>query len=137
MDVLECPSCRLIKPILRRAHPRLFTGSSRLSAPEWNRLAKLPAEQRTPEEDRQMADLLLLLSRDQWSFPALVYTEHIDDLVAHVAQMRFEAQQSLWRAIGQAATHILHEDDFEPLKWPLQSRELPLEYPRATVEGAK
>jgi hypothetical protein len=126
MVIYECATCAILKPILRRVHPRIFSGNPSLSTLEWSRLAELPAEKRTPEEELQMADLLLSLSRDELCFSALVYTKHLDGLLAKVMQLQLSVEKQLWLEIGHAAKLVLREDEFELLEWPRPQFEVPV-----------
>jgi hypothetical protein len=110
-----CPDCEILLPVLKRANPRILPKNQRISCDEWNRLAALPALQRTPEEDQQMVDLLLVLSRSEWRFPALVYTESADSAIDSAVRLRFEEEQWVWKELGEVASRVLPEDEFEPV----------------------
>lgn len=124
MDTLH----EALRPILERAHPRLFAGSP-ISSAEYCRLAVVAKDQRTREEELRMVDFLLVQFRDL-QHGSLLPPEsnescyHLEDDAVHALVM---ARHDCWHALGQLVLDSLFEVNCAPSK----SLEELLEYPRS------
>lgn len=120
--------CELLKPILTEANLRLLETQPVLAS-EYSRLAALPDEMRTLEEERQMADYLLVHLRGDPPYPLLPGLRRSQELEGLAAWKILEAQHALWLAVGVVLRDNPTVFGHASLEWPLQLPEFLLKNP--------
>ncbi len=109
--------CEVLRPILRRVNPRVL-GTPPASEFEYGRLAALPDELRTLEEERQMLDYLLVHLRGDRPYPLLPSSKFSQRLEGLAAWKIHEEQHVLWLAAGAVPRDNPHAFECELLEWP-------------------
>lgn len=124
----DCAMCATLRPILSRAIPRLFE-TLPVSEVEYARLAEVPKELRTLEEERQMVDYLLVRLRDGMPDPPLPSSKHCWQLQSDVAAVVLAEIRVLWCEVGAIVRDNPHAFEHALLEWPKRLSEFPFEAP--------